>query len=391
MKKGRLKYLLRLFVLCTTLMAVSQNGISQEIRATAAIDSTILPIGQQSMLHYEVIQPKDVILNFPFFADTLVDKVEILDQTEWDSTEIADMQILIKKDLLITSFDSGLYYIPPVQFGIQNGGGFIESNPLVLKVITFEVDTAQGIFDIKTVKDVPYTFAELVPWLIGAAIALIVVFLFIYLFKRINRKEPIFVKREKPKEPAHVIAIRSLDELKASKLWQKDQIKEFYTRLTDIVRVYIENRYNIPAMEQISDEILESLKIVDDEPGSALKNLEQILRTADLVKFAKHKPLPDENDLSLMDAYLFVNQTKIVEVKSLEEQRSAEQGKNESEGERQRERESGSEEEIERVDGKVSSSPGEPPVVESKKELTLTEQLTLLSKGEDVNNKKEEA
>lgn len=390
MKKETITYLLRLLPIALILLFANGNVSAQEMKASAAIDSTILPIGQQSMLHYEVIQPKGVILKLPEFSDTIIAKVEILEQTGWDSSEIAEMQVLIKKDLLITSFDSGLYYIPPVQFEIENGGGLIESNPLILKVITFEVDTAQGIFDIKTVKDVPYTFAELVPWLIGAAIVILVAFLFFYLFKRINRKEPIFAKREKPKEPPHVIALRDLDELKASKLWQTDRLKPFYTQLTDILRTYIEGRYNIPAMEQISDEILESLIKADEETISAINNLEQILRTSDLVKFAKHKPLPDENDLSMMDAYLFVNQTKIVEVKSLDELRAENAG----------DKDTDSSSDVIEGDSQVQSnadsgSLDQTQVTEAtqteKKKMSLTEQLHMMSKGDDTNHKKEEA
>lgn len=317
----RTSYLFGILTIALCLLLVPGNVSAQEIKATAAIDSTILPIGQQTKLHIEVQQPQDVVLNLPVFSDTIIDKIEILEQSDWDSVLGANLQLILKKDFLVTSFDSGFYFIPPFQFEVENGGGFIESNALMLKVITFDVDTTKGVFDIKTVKDVPYTFGELVPWLIGAGLVILLALLIIYLIKKVKRKEPIFQKREKPKEPAHIIALRELDALRESKLWQTDRLKEYYTKLTDVVRQYIEGRYNIPAMEQISDEILGALKAVDQEMGSSQASLSQILHTADLVKFAKYKPLPDENDMSLMNAYLFINQTKIEVLKSLTEVR----------------------------------------------------------------------
>ncbi|MFC0876419.1 hypothetical protein ACE01N_07475 [Saccharicrinis sp. FJH2] len=298
------------------------NSFSQEIKAKASLDSVTMLIGNQTHLRLDVKQPKNVILNFPVFGDTLQKGIDILGTTELDTTTIDADNILLKKSYLITSFDSGHYMIPPIRINIdqQSGGGYVETNPLALKIFTFNVDTTQAIFDIKGVEDVPYTFREMLPWLVGGVLLIGFVILFIWLFRRIKRKEPVFsLRREKPKLPAHVVALDELEKLKKEKLWQTDRIKEFYTRLTEILRVYIEDRFQIKAMEQTSDEILEAMKTADLEGDAVLENLRQILKLADLVKFAKMNPLPDENDLSMMNAFFIVNQTKIVEVKPIEE------------------------------------------------------------------------
>jgi hypothetical protein len=125
--------------------------------------------------------------------------------------------------------------------------------------------------------------------------------------------------KEKPKEPAHVVALRALERIKNEKLWQKGQVKLFYSQLTDTLRVYMEERFSFPAMEQTSPEILKSLKGVDLTDDKLLTKMQKILETADLAKFARYEPLPDENDLCLISALFFVNQTKAEEIKSPEE------------------------------------------------------------------------
>jgi hypothetical protein len=123
----------------------------------------------------------------------------------------------------------------------------------------------------------------------------------------------------KPKEPAHIIALRELDRIKNEKIWQKDKIKEYYSEVTEVLRTYIEDRFEIPAMEQTSEETLDSFKFRRDLLNEKLySNLGRILNLADLVKFAKYIPLPDDNNLTLVDAYFFVNETKKEEIKTPE-------------------------------------------------------------------------
>lgn len=303
-------------------LGVESAAYAQQLKASASIDSVVMLIGEQNKLRLEVRQPKDVILDFPVLTDTLQKGIEILNQTEADTTVLDENSLLLKKSFQITSFDSGHYTIAPLKIGINNqsGGGEIQTNPLALKVLTFDVDTTQAIKDIKPIEDVPYTFREMLPWIVGGVLFIALILLFIWLFRRIRKKEPVFVlRREKPKPPAHITALSELEKLKKEKLWQTDRLKEFYTRLTDVLREYIEDRFQVNAMEQTSDEILDAMKKVELEGDAVYENLKQILKLADLVKFAKAKPLPDENDLSMMNAFFFVNQTKIVEVKPIEE------------------------------------------------------------------------
>lgn len=145
-------------------------------------------------------------------------------------------------------------------------------------------------------------------------LALFLICVIAYIVKRIRAKKSLIpFKKEEPKLPPHEQAIKELDEIKQQKLWQQGRSKEYYTLITDTLRKYIEDRFGISAMEMTSGEILDLIR-KNSEAQSVYDNLRQILQLADFVKFAKMNPLPDENDLSMMNAYLFVNQTKVEEV-----------------------------------------------------------------------------
>jgi hypothetical protein len=128
----------------------------------------------------------------------------------------------------------------------------------------------------------------------------------------------LFQRPPKPKLPPHVIALQELDKLKNEELWQHEKVKDYYTRLTDIVRVYIEDRFTISAMEQTTFEILTSFNIKEEQiEKKSFDELKEILEVSDLVKFAKFTPLPDENHMMLSNAYLFVKETAVETVTEL--------------------------------------------------------------------------
>jgi hypothetical protein len=114
---------------------------------------------------------------------------------------------------------------------------------------------------------------------------------------------------KKPLEPAHVIAFRELDKLKGEKIWTKGEVKQYYTRLTEITRHYIERQYEIPAMESTTEEILHAFKKANPEDMLLDEILRELLELADLVKFAREDPLPVDNQTNLNNAYIFVQKT----------------------------------------------------------------------------------
>jgi hypothetical protein len=135
--------------------------------------------------------------------------------------------------------------------------------------------------------------------------------LLLYSIRRRKKNLPLFVKPPKPKEPAHLWALRELDRIREEKLWRKDKIKEYYSEVTEVLRIYVEERFGFPAMEQTSAEILDSFGSRKDMISEKTTGyLARILPLADLVKFAKYTPLPDDHNIVLANSYLFVNETK---------------------------------------------------------------------------------
>jgi hypothetical protein len=276
-------------------------------------------IGGQMNLRLEVIQPDGLNVALPIFTDTITKNIEIVSHTRPDTVRNGDM-LNIMCTYRITSFDSGLHYIPPITVEYLTGEMLErqESRSLALMVVNpfAEVDIEKGIFDIKQPLTLSFSFLEIIRianWVLLAMLASSLIVLGIHWWrkKRNPIKEILF--REKPKEPPHIIALRELDRIKSDKIWQKGQIKPFYSQLTDTLRTYMEHRFNFSAMEQTTPEILKALKSINLTDEKLRSCMAQILETADLAKFAKYEPLPDENDNCLAGAYLFVNSTKVEE------------------------------------------------------------------------------
>ena len=305
------------FLISIILLCYAYNSFSQEITVRSTIDTNKILIGDQIILTLQAKTPHHFGegLHFPVFYDTIISAIEIIDKTNIDTTIDKNQNLILKQNYLITSFDSGAYIIPPFIFTymLDSIEDTIKTSPLLLEVYTVEVDTSQAIKDIKEPYKAPLTLKEFLnkyyPYILGSIFLIAIILFVIYYLKKRKKHEPI-LKITKPKEPAHIIALRELDKLKREKLWQQNKVKKYHTRLTEIIRTYIENRFQIMALEQTSYEILQSFTHSGLVNNQSYEILSQMLTLADLVKFAKEKPLPDENEFSLKNAYLFVNNTK---------------------------------------------------------------------------------
>ena len=299
---------------------VENYAFAQQTLIDVKIDSAAILIGEQTKLHLTLTTDKDKQVQVLIPADTLMRGVEVLERSKPDTTWIENDRMLVKQDVLITSFDSSPYLLPPVL--AIDGRDTILSNQVALKVSTVpvNVDKPEEFADIKDVWKPPFVWSDYYPWIIGILAVLLLMALAYYIVKRIRERKSLipFAQPEKPKLPPYEQAIKELDEIKQSKLWQQGKEKEYFTSITDTLRRYLVDRFGINAMEKTSAEILDSVKGID-EIVPAFEKLEQVLKLADFVKFAKFRPLPDENDLSLVNAYFFVNQTKPVEIPNPEE------------------------------------------------------------------------
>ncbi len=299
------------FSLLTLLLIVASFRLTfaQDITVEATIDSSEFLVGDQVELELKVTQPINEFVGIPVFNDELTKQIEILNQSENDTTLLESGHYIIKKQILITAFDSGYYAVPPIPFLYYSDT--LKTEPVLFKVNAIAVDTSQAIKDIKMPYGAPLSFAEVLPWAGGGLGLIAIILVILYIIRKIRRKEPI-LGRVKPKEPAHIIAYRDLTKLKDNKLWQKDLIKDYYTDLTDILRVYLWNRFAIKTLERTSEEILESLNESDFNDEESFNELKEIFGIADLVKFAKYKPIVDDHEKCMNYAYNIVDRTKLI-------------------------------------------------------------------------------
>lgn len=292
----------------------------QEISVSASFDTSAIYLGDQINFSVVIDQPADVSVTLPFLKDTLAKNIEILSGPEIDTAFIENGKIRITEKYLITSFDSGHYVVTPVYAEITDHAGikrffsgYSEIN--VLRVDITPTDTSQAIFDIVRPYRAPVTFGELVPWLLLSVIIAVLIWLLIRIYRRFGKKSKEVIIPENI-EPAHVIAFRELERLKEEKLWQSGETKKYYTRLTEILRKYLENRFGVFSMELTTSETLDALLKTNFSNNDAFHKLKHVLTSADLVKFAKFKPEPSDNESNFEFAWGFVLETKKEETDS---------------------------------------------------------------------------
>ena len=307
---------------------IFQSGIKgQDVSVTAAFDSTRILIGDQVGFTLNIDQPSGISLSLPVLKDTLTGKIEILAGPESDTVELNSDRIRIIEKYLVTSFDSGFHRVDPVYAEISGADGIKRffSDYSVLEVTRARItppDSAE-IFDIEGPYRAPITAGEVLPWALLAIIVLLLAWLIIKLIRRLKKE-----KKEETKpvatEPAHVIAFRELSLLRDEQLWQKGDAKKYYIRLTGIVRQYLENRYNVNSLEMTTSETLDALVKTGFKKNESYNRLKSVLNQADLVKFAKYKPDPVENDTVFNESWEFVEATRLL----VQEEPTSVDGKN---------------------------------------------------------------
>ena len=307
------KFLLLWFVIA---VSVPVNLLAQAITVTARIDSATILIGNQTRLSFEISQqPKQLVVT-PVFTDTIIGGLELVEPGKADTVDSPDGHLLVTQRYTVTAFEDSLLYIPPYPFIVN--GDTVWSKSLSLKVIQpYQIDTASNqIADIKPILNPPFNWMGFFQIVLLVLTIVIIIVLAVYLIRKLIHKKPVFANTTPEIVlPPYELAIQKLNEIKQQKLWQQNRAKEFHTELTDVLREYIEKTFGISGLEMTSEEIISNLNHLRFESKSAYTALQQILKLADLVKFAKWSPIPQENELSLNNAYLFVNETKIEEEK----------------------------------------------------------------------------
>ena len=272
-------------------------------KAIITLDTNAILIGEQIIFKIECVDI-DKAINWPLFNDTIVDGVEIISKSEIDTISNSNTDkktYSFSQEYLITSWDSGAYYIAPIKLNSS-----LSTEGLLLNVMSVSTDQNSEIKDIKEPLDAEYEFKDFLIWII----LLLTIILIVYLLKKyvFNKKEKVEKKIIKEIVPAHITALKELNNIEKKELWQSGKIKQYHSGISEILRKYMEHRFKFIALELTTDEILSNIEnTISREEHVELK---QVLQRADLAKFAKSKPNEEENKQSMELAKRFVDKTK---------------------------------------------------------------------------------
>lgn len=312
------------YVILTALALAAPSVMAAQLRVKASLDSARILMGRMATLRLEVVEPENARGTFPVLGGPVPagvvgvcgDSVELRTSIERDTVRLGSGKIQVNWNIPVQSFDSGLYRLP--EFVYVSGGDSARSNSVVLKVDPVHATAEDPIAGLaQTVAPAGSSFWDFLPdwlyyrwWLLLTG--LLAVGAGIWVLRRRRPAEAVSVRSVKVTDP-YEDARTKLEELKGRKLWETGQEKEYFTELTEILRVYLQRRFGINAMEMTSRQIMSALAdrtdVRDKRPY-----MRRILDMADFVKFAKVRPLPDDNVAAWNSAMAFVEETKPVPV-----------------------------------------------------------------------------
>jgi len=261
---------------------------------TALIDTNPILIGEQ--INFSISNPISETEVWPTYDEFLAEGIEIIKQGKLDTNEN-----LISQNFIITVWDSGSYYIPPISFSATS-----KTQGLLLNVQTIILEEGAELKDIKQPMEAPIGWSDIWPWLLGIVLLILIA----YILKKyvFTKKEALKIEKPKVIIPADITALQQLTKLDEAQLWQAGNVKKYHSEISEIIRRYTENRFNFIALELATEEIISELKSkVNNEQ---LASITILLKRADLAKFAKSKPEETENKESMQLAKHFVAQTK---------------------------------------------------------------------------------
>ena len=236
--------------------------------------------------------------------------LEVLGGWQLDSTRVSRKKETparydIRASLLLTAFDGGSYLLPDISV-LVNGDTLVfraPEEPLEVKELPVDMETFQA-HDIKPQIRFPYTFREILPWVLGALAFIGIMVLLVYWVRRRRQAR----QEQEKAEPAHIRALRKLDKFRGDKFWKPENQKAFYSGVTDALREYIVSRYGVAAMEMTTAEIFGDLR-GSDIPEDLYAEMKELFERADFVKFAKFTATDKENASVLPQAVHFVTAT----------------------------------------------------------------------------------
>ena len=304
-----MKLRLQIFILFISVTIRSLSA--QDVKASSQIDKDHYLIGDYIRLQIQVTTDSTNQLFWPQAEG--ISSFDIISVNPIDTIRQQSSYIL-NQEIVYSIYDSGKYAMPVIQFQYKKAGdqqmNSVFTDSINFTVGTLPVDTTSAIKPIKGNLDVKVKNYLWLYILIGVIVLGIIGFgLYLTFFSKKSIKN--ILPKTKPK-PLHERTLEKLKLLDEKKLWQQDETKTYFIELTDILRDYMEQRYAVKAMESTSDEIISQLTHLQTAPD-LISKIAFILEVADMAKFAKSKPLPNENTLAMNYAINYVEATKPVE------------------------------------------------------------------------------
>ena len=303
-----------LLIALTAFLSIAGGNARGRMSIKASVDSSQITMGYRTAIKLDIID------NATSTAQVVVDKnafpaqVEIVDWVYGDTTDLGNSLVEMKRALVVQSFDSGVYSIPP--FLLVNGPDTVRSNALTLKVNPVDVSQMSDINPLAPPAEFASKWYDWLPdWItdywLWILLGLLVIAGAICGYLIMTKKVAVNILPQKKRLPPDQIAFNRLNALKDAQLWEKGQEKEYYTRLIDILRDYLQERFGINAMEMTSSQILKALSS-NEETRLPHRYMQKVVEIADYVKFAKVRPMPDDNVRSFQNAMQFVEETRPV-------------------------------------------------------------------------------
>ena len=315
---GNSRHIARMLGFIILGLILLSSNLNAQVRLKVDLERDSILIGEQVQLKYTVYRNETDEIQWPEFGDKIEasdgSSIEVLSESELRVIKEEGNQVREEKNFIVTVFDSGFYVIPPTVFSYKTDKDSVwkkmDSEAQLLSVYSVDLGDQPAQKAIKDVYDLPFKIAEIKNQLFLAAIILLILIGAYLWWKRRPKPEPKAPEPEpEPDIPPYELAMQKLQNLESQKLWQSGELKAFYSGLSEILREYMEGRYEFPALESTTDEIVDRLyrKDIDRELKIRVK---EFLVLSDLVKFAKSAPKEDEHKQSFKVVLEFLRTTK---------------------------------------------------------------------------------
>jgi hypothetical protein len=298
-----------IFSVLILLLVLADFSLAQNISVEASTDSTAYQVGDYIHYTIQVKADKNLSVTGPAVSDTLAG-MELISQQNPQKEEKDNQQIIIY-NYTFSKYDSSNVTIPQVPVFYEAKGDTaaraINTNEVYFTVRPVKVNVKEDIKDVKEPLRIPLDWKWIIFWILIVLIFLVVAY---YFYRRYQKRKAEFVPEKVViKIPPHVTALNSLRSLREKQLWQKGMIKDYHSEITEIIRRYFEERFNLPALEMTSGEAIDELQ-KKRGTENIIEDTQNFLSNADLVKFAKYQPLASVNEEMMKQAEDIVHKTK---------------------------------------------------------------------------------